>query len=131
MKTSLCVLGIVCLSVSGRAQETNAGETMDRLSRSAEQQLAASVEALDKLREQIAGEKLPLAQELTATEEKLTQLRREHDRVTREVDEGNLEISSIKADIKIRQDELSYLGNLLDEYARTFESKINVSELQY
>ena len=24
-----------------------------------------------------------------------------------------------------------YIGTLLDEYARTFESKINVSELQY
>ena len=33
--------------------------------------------------------------------------------------------------MKARQDELAYIGNLLDEYARTFESKVNVSELQY
>jgi biopolymer transport protein ExbB len=30
-----------------------------------------------------------------------------------------------------RQDELAYIGNLLDEYARTFESKLNVGEIQY
>ena len=33
--------------------------------------------------------------------------------------------------MKARQDELAYIGNLLDEYARTFEAKVNVSELQY
>ena len=43
---------------------------------------------------------------------------------------GNLEIATLKAGNKLRQDELSYVGNLLDEYARTFESRINVCELQ-
>jgi biopolymer transport protein ExbB len=33
--------------------------------------------------------------------------------------------------MKARQDELSYVANLLDEYARTFESKVNVCELQF
>ena len=67
----------------------------------------------------------------TPREENLAQLRRDHERVTRLVDAGNLEIITIKAEMKARQDELTYTGNLLDEYARTFESKINVSELQY
>ena len=64
-------------------------------------------------------------------EEKLAQLRRDHEKVTRLVDAGNLEITTFKAEMKARQDELAYIGNLLDEYARTFESKINISELQY
>ena len=131
MKSLGCVLAILGLAVGSRAQETGAGETMGRLSRSADQELAASIEELDRLRQQIAAEKLPLAQELTAAEEKLSQLRREHDQVTRKVDEGNLELASLKAEIKSRQDEFAYIGNLLDEYARTFESKVNVSELQY
>src|SRR5262249_36789189 len=41
-----------------------------------------------------------------------------------------LEIASIKADIKFRQDELDYVGNLLDEFARSFETKLNVCEMQ-
>jgi biopolymer transport protein ExbB len=105
--------------------------TLGQLSKSAEQELEKSSQQLSQLREQIAQEKLPLAQELTTSEEKVSQLRRDYDRVTRLVDEGNLEIASIKAEMKARQDELAYVANLLDEYARTFESKVNVCELQY
>jgi biopolymer transport protein ExbB len=107
------------------------GETLGQLSLSAEQELAKSIQELNQLREQIAAEKLPMAQELTTLEEQLTQLRRDYEKVTRLVDAGNLEITTIKAEMKARQDELAYVGNLLDEYARSFESKVNVSELQY
>ncbi len=131
MKTLSGAACILCLAISGFAQQPAASETMNQLSRSAAQELAASIEELNQLRQEIATEKLPLAQELTTLEEKLAQLRREHERVTRLVDEGNLEITTIKTETKARQDELTYVGNLLDEYARTFESKVNVSELQY
>jgi biopolymer transport protein ExbB len=103
---------------------------MTVVSRSAQEQLTKSVEELNALRTQITGEKLPLAQELTRLEEKLTLLRKEHEQVTRLVDAGNLEIATIKNQNKLRQDELTYIGNILDEYARTFETKVNVSELQ-
>lgn len=122
---------VLCLAVSSLAQQTASEETMSQLSRSAEEQLSRSIQDLNQLREQIATEKLPLAQELTASEEQLAQLRSEHDRVTRLVDSGNLEITNIKSEMQARQDELAYIGNLLDEYARALESKVNVSELQY
>jgi len=124
-----CLLG---LAAGAPAQEPAAApSTMTRVSGSAGKELALSIQELNRLREQIAAEKQPLAQELTSLEEKLTQLRRDHEKVTRLVDEGNLEVSKIKGEIKLWQDELNYVGNLLDEYARTFESKVNVSELQY
>ena len=66
--------------------------TLQDLARSAEERLAGSIADLDRLRSEIASEKLPMAQELTALEEKLSTLRREHDRITRSVDEGNLEL---------------------------------------
>ncbi len=135
MKTLLKTLSVTCcilfLAVSSFAEQPAANETMKQLSFSAGQELAKSIQELNQLRERIATEKLPLAQELTALEEKLAQIRRDHEKVTRLVDAGNLEIITIKAEMKARQDELAYIGNLLDEYARTFESKINVSELQY
>jgi biopolymer transport protein ExbB len=105
-------------------------DTKAALASSAAEQLAGSIEELNALRASIASEKLPLAQELTALEEKLGQLRKDHEEITRLVDAGNLEISTIKAEIKAREDELAYTGNLLDEYARSFESKVNISELQ-
>lgn len=131
MKTLYTLPYVLCLTVTCLAQQPAGNETMNQLSRSAEQELAKSIQELNELREQIAVEKLPLAQELTTMEEKLSQLRREHEKVTRLVDAGNLEITTIKAEMKARQDELGYISNLLDEYARTFETKVNASELQY
>ncbi len=122
---------LLWLAVINAAQEPAADETMSRVSRSAEEELAKSIQELNRIRAEIAAEKLPLAQELTALEESLSRLRREHDALTRDVDEGNLQVSDLKTGMKFRQDELTYVGNLLDEYARNFESKVDVSELQY
>ncbi len=124
-------LFVLSLAPAVAAQDSGAVAVVGELRMQADKELARSIEELGALRDQIAGEKLPLAQELTALEERVTQLRRDHDQVTRLVDAGNLELSTIRAEMKARQDELSYVGNLLDEYARTFESKVNISELQY
>jgi chromosome segregation ATPase len=102
--------------------EPPATETISRLSNSAQERLATSIAELTALREQIAAEKIPMAQELSALEERVSQLRPEYDKITRLVDSGSLEIATIKAQTKARQDELTYIGTLLDEYARTFES---------
>lgn len=131
MKTLMIVLCVFGVPTLGRADDSSAGGTLVQLSRSADQQLATSIQELNQLRDQIATEKLPLSRELTALEERVTQLRRDYDNASRSVDSGNLDIAAIKAEMKARQDELAYVGNLLDEYARTFESKVNVSELQW
>ena len=145
MKTFFLVLFIICISTPGYAensksqnvssdtkkQETKPSETIHRLSISADRELSKSIQDLNRLREQIAAEKIPLAQELTNSEETLVQLRRDYEKVTRLVDAGNLEITTFKAEMKAKQDELTYIGNILDEYARSFESKMNISELQY
>ena len=112
-------------------QSTAADETKSRLAESAARQLADSTAQLTRLRAEIAAEKLPLAQELTALEERLSGLRREHESVTRAVDTESLALPALSAEIKAREDELTYVGNLLDEYARTFDSKVHVSELQH
>jgi len=130
MKALTHFLVVVCLCTGASAQTPAASETIGKLSDSAGKQLAESVAELNRLREQIAEEKLPLAQDLTALEEQVTKRRRDHDTVARAVDSGNLELASLKAGIKVREDEQSYVGNLLDEYAKTFETKIGVAELQ-
>lgn len=134
MKSFLSILGLTVLASATFAQESPATETpqqtIGRISESAGKELEKTTAELNGLREQIAAEKLPLAQELTALEERLSEVRREHDKVTRQVDEGRLDITNFKSQLKARQDEMNYVGNLLDEYTRTFETKINVSELQ-
>jgi biopolymer transport protein ExbB len=112
------------------APSAEAGQALSKAGGSAEAELARSIADLNAMRERVAAEKLPLAQELTALEENVIALRREADRVQRLVDAGALEIGTLQAETKSRQDELSYIGSLLDEYARTFETKINVGEVQ-
>src|SRR4029077_12925989 len=79
------------LVLATSAQNTPApSDAMSQVSSAAQAELAKSTAALNQLRDQIGAEKLPLAQELTKLEEQLSALRREHDQVTRAVDEGNL-----------------------------------------
>jgi biopolymer transport protein ExbB len=132
---TLALAGLLFPGTALRAQaspDTGAPETgaLSRVSTSASDRLAKSTAELDALRTRIADEKLPLAQQLTAAEEQLAALRKEHDEVSRLVDAGTLELPAIKAEMKAREDEQTYIGNLLDEYARTFETKVNVAELQ-
>ena len=130
MKILLATLFTTCLTLASPAQEGSSQEAMAQVSRSAAEELARSSQELAKLREEITTEQMPMAQELTRSEETLLELRREFERVSREVDTGNLDLPKIRQDITFRQDELTYVGNLLDDYARSFESKVNVCELQ-
>ncbi len=55
---SICYLAVCC------AEEPDTGETMKQLSRSAGEDLTRSLQELDRLREQIAAEKLPMGRNL-------------------------------------------------------------------
>jgi len=115
-----------------KTQESSeeSGRALKSAGAAADGELAKSIDELNGLRARIAAEKLPMAQELTGLEEKVIELRKEGERVQRLVDAGALEIGTLQAEMKARQDELSYMSSLLDEYARTFETKINVGEVQ-
>jgi biopolymer transport protein ExbB len=130
MNTITNLIFVACLAAGAPAQTPVANEAISQLAQSAEKRLAQSIADLDRLREEIAQEKLPLAQDLTALEEQVLKRRRDHDQVSREVDSGTLELANIKTGMKARQDELDYVGHLLDEYAHTFESRMSVGELQ-
>ena len=117
-------------SAFGQSPSPDGSGAMSRAASSADAELARSIAELNSMRERIASDKLPLAQELTSLEERVIELRKEGDRVQRLVDAGALEIGTLQAEMKARQDELSYISSLLDEYARNFETKINVGEVQ-
>jgi biopolymer transport protein ExbB len=125
-----CLCSGLLLSAFVIGQDPVVADPKSQLAHSAELELQKGIQELNGLRDQIAGEKLPVAQELTGAEESVAQQRRQYDEVSRLVDSGNLEIASVKAEMKLRQEELSYIGNLLDEYARSYDTKVNVSEMQ-
>jgi biopolymer transport protein ExbB len=131
MKLLTTILVILALSVTSLAGQPDASDTVSKLSVSAEEELARSSEELSRLNEEIEAEKVPLMKELNALEDKLLEMRRRYEEVSRNADSGALEMTGIKVRITARRDELTYVANLLDEYARSFDSKVNISELQY
>ncbi len=125
MKTIKLLLVALLLSAPARASEE-----IDRAVAAVQHDLEQSIKELSALRESIAAEKIPLAKELSTLEDKLAQLQRQYDQVTRAQDLANLETLNLKNEIKARQDEYTYISNLIDEYARGFESRVHVSELE-
>jgi len=100
------------------------------LSQSAQAELARATRELNELRDQIAAEKVPLAEELAKWEDALLQGRRRLDQAQKAADSGTMELAALKAEQKSREEELAYIQNLLDEYIRNCETKATVSELQ-
>jgi biopolymer transport protein ExbB len=97
---------------------------------SLQQQLEASLAELGRLREEIANEKIPLARRLSDLEGELARVRQELQAKSRLVDSRTLDLSNLRTEIRTRQDEAAYLGNLLGEYVRNFESRLQVAELE-
>jgi len=117
------------LVVTALSSPLPAVETLERAAATAEEDLQASLKELAALRDRITAEKLPLARELEALEARLRDLRREQDQELRAIDTGGLDLAKLQGDLKLRQEEIGYVGNLLDEYARSLESKLNVAEV--
>jgi biopolymer transport protein ExbB len=130
MKTTRLATTVVLALLAACTRAAEPAAALDAAS-AAQAKLEQSVQTLNQLRERIAAEELPLAEELARLEDRLSAVRRDHDRVATLADTTNLETANLKTKVKARQDELTYTGNLLDEYARSFESKAHVSELQY
>jgi biopolymer transport protein ExbB len=127
-------IGMVCgCAALAGAQETN-GTGNAAIGAAAatvmQERLAASSQRLAKLRESIAAEKIPLTRSLTAAEQALSELRREYDAVKRQADSGTLESATLRNEIKQREAERNYLSSLINEYARNFETRLHVSELE-
>jgi biopolymer transport protein ExbB len=127
-------IGMVCgCAALAGAQETN-GTGNAAIGAAAatvmQERLAASSQRLAKLRESIAAEKIPLTRSLTAAEQAMSELRREYDAVKRQADSGTLESATLRNEIKQREAERNYLSSLINEYARNFETRLHVSELE-
>jgi biopolymer transport protein ExbB len=119
------------LAFTSAAWAQQPADVAGQLAVKADEALARSTQELARLRDQIAAEKVPLAEQLTQLETQLARLRAEQAAAARVVDEANLATGRLKTENKFREDELAYVGNLLDEYARNYEPKIHVCELQY
>ncbi len=104
--------------------------TFEQVAATTRKQLDDSVAELAKLRELVAAEKIPLAQELRQLEDGLLAVRGDLAKATRALDGRTLDLGNLKAEIDKRRDQASYLSNLLADHGRNFESRLHIAELQ-
>jgi biopolymer transport protein ExbB len=92
--------------------------------------LRASLDELAELRHRIASERLPLAQRLRELEQTLLDTRAEFQSVSRQLDASTLDLTALRNEAEQRRNQSTYLANLLSEYARNFESRLQIADLQ-
>jgi len=96
---------------------------------SPEETIEDALARLSDLRGKIAAEKVPLARKLNTLETEVLDLRREDRRKQRLRDSGGLDLNSLEADIKAREEEIDYITGLVTEYLSGLETRADPSEL--
>jgi len=95
-----------------------------------QKQLEASLQELSALSARIAAETVPMNAELNRLETKLSEVRRANQARTRDLDKRSLDVDNLRAEIKERDNETSYIANLLSQYVRNLDSRLHVADLE-
>jgi biopolymer transport protein ExbB len=134
MKKYLILVFILLFAISSLVHADNltdtTGNNFNRAASTMHQQLEESLTELSKLREQIAKEKIPLSRKLSNLEGELIQVRHDYQQTSRLLDSRALDLSNLRNEVKMRQEEATYLSNLLSEYIRNFEARLHIAEIQ-
>ena len=130
MKVMLSVVAVFTLLSSAGAQESTNAVVGRAAAATMRERVEASNGRLAELRKQIADEKIPLTQSLSESEQGLSELRKEYDAIKRQADGSTLEMSALRNEIKQRETERNYLCSLFNEYARNFETRLHIAELE-
>ena len=130
MKVFMSVCAAVLLATAAGAQEAARAVVDGAAADKMRARLEASNQKLAEVRKQIADAKIPLAQSLSAAEQALSEVRKAYDAAKRQADGSTLEIASLRSEIKQRETERNYLCSLIGEYARNFETRLHIAELE-
>ncbi len=120
-RTLFCLLLLPLIAGAQSLQDAQ-GSIMEDLE-AAEQELAS-------LREEIREERVPLAQRLNALRAEAQEKRRQVERINRQRDNRALTIERLKETVESLRQNLDFLENSMNEYARRFESTLTTPELQ-
>ncbi len=107
-----------------------AAQSFEAVSASAQADLDDALAELAAQREEIRQAKVPISRQLNELKSEVETLRRDADRLQRVRDSKITDLSSLEADVEIRQENLDYLRNLLGEYLRGFDSRMSIAEKQ-
>jgi len=133
MKNRYCVIfcaALILFSSSVYAQNQSNENAFEQATQSVQKKLEQSLNELKQLRERAANEKIPLSRKLSELESQLEDVRLEYQQTSRLLDSRTLDLNNLRSEIKSREEEATYISNLLSEYIRNFETRLHIAEIQ-
>ena len=127
MKHSVTILLTVGLALSV-TPNVSAAEDFESVSSSVNADLQKAMADLTAARQEVEAQRLPLARRLAEMEQKLIDRKAEYAKAQRFQENQLVELNALKAEAKIRSDEVKYIESALSEYARAFRSRLNFIE---
>lgn len=124
MKHFFVFFSLLLFASIANAQDFQSAGTIAR------EDLQRSLTELSAVRESIAKEKVPLLQEITRLEDQVEELTRQQKKLLRLRDNSDLGLTQLRNLVKSLKDQNEYAAGLLDEFVRTFETRIHFSETQ-
>ena len=94
-----------------------------------DRRLERSLDELAAVREQIAGEKIPLSKEVAKLESKVLELRQTHQRLLKSHDSRTIDLTSLRRQVDSLGEQQDFVDSRLDEFVRDFEARLDPSEL--
>ena len=108
----------------------HASDSLTSASKIATKDLMTSLEELADVRKNIASIKVPLMNDVAELESEVRQKQSKVDRLLRLRDNNDIGLNRLREQVKALNEQNDYAASLLDDFARTFESIIDVSEVQ-
>ena len=121
-KKHLIFLAVALVQFCAAAQE------FEGLAAGASNDLQKALADLTAARQEVEAERLPLARELAELEQQLTDRKSTFAREQRFQENQLVELNALKAEARLRSDEVKYIDSLLSEYERAFRSRLNFVE---
>lgn len=121
---------VFALLISAISTLSFAQSDINSINGKAEARLENSIKELSELRESIADKKIPLATELREIEQIVDEKRNEQQSLQRQKDNSGIELSTLESQLTAREDEISYISNLLLDYSNRLNASIHPSEVQ-
>lgn len=106
------------------------GQSFTSASEQAKSDLKTALTELAETRGEIAAEKIPLIREVSSLEDEVRQKSEELDRLRRLRDNSDLGLNRLREQVEAIEAQNEYAAGLLDEFVRSFETRIDYSEIQ-
>lgn len=116
------------LMAAALSSNSLAAEDFETVSSGVSADLQKALAELTQARQEVEASRIPLARRLAEVEQKLIERRADYAKAQRMQENQLVELNALKAEAKVRSDEVKYIDSVLGEYARAFRSRLSFIE---